>query len=65
MSGKPVTLSQSEYDILSRAKEAYEQSQGESADWGRFLLFLLGIYIKSEITKPKTLKEKQEGSIEH
>lgn len=53
MPGKPITLSQSEYDILLQAKKAYEQSLGESVDWGRFLLFLLGLYIENEVTKPK------------
>ena len=53
MPGKPITISQSEYEVLLQAKKAYEQSQGESTDWGRFLLFLLGLYILSEVTKPK------------
>ncbi len=53
MPGKPVTISQSEYEVLSQAKKAYEQSKGESADWGRFLLFMLGLYIAHEVTKPK------------
>lgn len=53
MPGKPITLSQSEYDILLQAKKAYEQSQGESVDWGRFVLFLLGLYIMDEVNKPK------------
>jgi len=53
MPGKPVTISQSEYEILLQVKKAYEQSQGESVDWGRFLLFMLGLYIGHEITKPK------------
>lgn len=52
MPGKPVTLSQSEYDILLQSKKAYEQHEGESVDWGRFLLFLLGLYI-TEVTKRK------------
>lgn len=53
MPGKPITISQSEYEVLLQAKNAYEQSQKESADWGRFLLFLLGLYILHEVTKPK------------
>ncbi|MFC1919837.1 hypothetical protein ACFLWX_03510 [Chloroflexota bacterium] len=53
MPGKPITISQSEYEILSQAKKGYEQSKGESADWGRFLLFLLGLYIMNEVTKPE------------
>ncbi len=53
MPGKPITISQSEYEVLLKAKEGYEQSQGESADWGRFLLFMLGLYIAHEVTKPK------------
>lgn len=53
MPGKPITISQSEYEILSQARMGYEQSKGESTDWGRFLLFLLGLYIINEVTKPK------------
>lgn len=53
MPGKPITISQSEYEVLLQAKKGYEQSQEEPADWGRFLLFLLGLYILHEVTKPK------------
>ncbi len=53
MPGKPVTISQSEYEVLLQAKKAYEQSREEPADWGIFLLFLLGLYIVKEVTKPK------------
>jgi len=53
MPGKPITLSESEYNILQQTKKAYEQSLGQSVDWGYFLLFLLGLYIKIEVTKPK------------
>ena len=53
MPGKPITISQSEYEVLLQAKNAYEKSQKESADWGRFLLFLLGLYILQEVTRPK------------
>ena len=56
MPGKPITISQSEYEVLLQAKRAYEQSQGETADWGRFLLFMLGLYIIKEVTKPKDKK---------
>jgi len=58
MPGKPITISQSEYDVLSQARRGYEQSQGESVDWGRFLLFLLGLYIIYEVTEPKKRKKK-------
>jgi hypothetical protein len=51
MAGKPITLSRSEYDVLRQAKKAYELSSGESADWGQFLLFLLGLYIMDNIGK--------------
>lgn len=53
MPGKPVTISQSEYEVLLQAKKTYEQSKGESADWGRFLLYMLGLYIVHVATKPK------------
>jgi hypothetical protein len=53
MPGKPITLRRSEYEVLSQAKRGYEQSQGQSVDWGRFLLFLLGLYILHEVTNPK------------
>ncbi len=53
MPGKPITISQSEYEVLLQAKNAYAQSQEDSTDWGRFLLFLLGLYILKEVTKPK------------
>ncbi len=58
MPGKPITISQSEYDVLAQARRGYEQSQGESVDWGRFLLFLLGLYIINEVTKPKKRRRK-------
>ena len=61
MPGKPITLSQSEYDILLQTKKAYEQSLGESVDWGRFLLFLLGLYIENEVTKPKNDRSEARG----
>lgn len=51
MSGKPITVSLSEYSILSQAKEAFEESSGKPTDWGQFLLFLLGIYIRKEVVK--------------
>lgn len=53
MPGKPITLSVSEYNILLKTKKAYAQSLGQSVDWGVFLLFLLGLYIENEVTKPK------------
>jgi len=49
MSGKPITISQSEYEVLSRAKAGYEDANGETIDWGRFLLVLLGTFISSEL----------------
>ena len=58
MPGKPVTISQSEYEVLLQAKNAYAQSQKESTDWGRFLLFLLGLYIAKEVFKPKGRKNR-------
>jgi len=51
MPGKPITVSLSEYGVLSQAKAAYEQSSGKPTDWGQFLLFLLGIYIQNEVIK--------------
>lgn len=53
MPGKPVTISQSEYELLLQVKKAHEQSKGESVKWGQFLLFMLGLYIAHEVTKPK------------
>ena len=61
MPGKPITISQSEYDILLQAKRAYEQSLEESVDWGRFLLYLLGLYIENEVAKPKKGRIKAES----
>ena len=51
MPGKPITISRSEYEVLSQAKTSYEESQGESVDWGRFLLFLLGLFIANELKR--------------
>ncbi|MFC1908069.1 hypothetical protein ACFLWD_00770 [Chloroflexota bacterium] len=59
MPGKPITISQSEYEVLLQAKNAYAQSKEESPDWGRFLLFLLGLYILKEVAKPED-KENRE-----
>lgn len=61
MPGKPITISRSEYDILTQARMGYEQATGESVDWGRFLLFLLGLYILDEVTKPKKKKKTTGG----
>ena len=57
MPGKPVTLSESEYDVLSQAKEAYEKSKDTTVDWGRFVMFLLGLYIQSEVGKVEPKKK--------
>lgn len=51
MPGKPVTISQSEYEVLLQVKKSYEESQEESVDWGRFLLILLGLFMANEIKK--------------
>ena len=53
MPGKPITLAENEYYILSQTKKDYEKSKGESVDWGRFLLFLLHLYIRDEVIKAK------------
>ncbi len=53
MPGKPITLSESEYGVLSQAKEAYEKSKGATVDWGHFVMFLLGLYIQNEVRKAK------------
>ena len=58
MPGKIITVRESEFGVLGQAKKAYEQAQGKETDWGKFLLFLLGLYILHEVTKPK--EEKQE-----
>ena len=51
MPGKPVTLRESEYQVLNQAKTGYEQSIGKEANWGDFLLFLLGLWILKEVGK--------------
>ena len=51
MPGKPITLTESEYSILSQAKQAYEKSKGATVHWGRFVMFLLGLYIQNEVGK--------------
>ena len=53
MPGKIITLRESEYEALKMVKDGYQQVQGKEVDWGRFLLFLLGLYVLHEITKPK------------
>ena len=53
MPGKIITLRESEYEALRMAKKGYEQAQGQEADWGKFLLFLLGLWILHEMTKPR------------
>lgn len=53
MPGKIITMRENEFAVLSQAKNAYEQSQGQEVDWGKFLLFLLGLWILHEVTKPK------------
>ncbi len=59
---KTVGLQPSEYEVLARAKEAHETQTGEQNDWGRFLLFLLGLYIVNEVTKQKPTKSKTTGT---
>jgi hypothetical protein len=53
MPGKIITLRESEYEALKMAKSGFQQAEGKEVDWGRFLLFLLGLYILHEATKPK------------
>ena len=48
----------SEYHVLSQAKQAHEANTGEKLDWGAFLLFLLGLYILEQATKPKKQQKK-------
>ena len=58
MPGKIITLRENEYEALKMAKQGFEQAQGKDADWGRFLLFLLGLWLLSEVTKSKGDKKK-------
>ena len=53
MPGKIITIRESEFEVLSQAKKGYEQAKGRETDWGKFLLFLLGLWILHEVTKPK------------
>jgi hypothetical protein len=62
MPGKPVTLRESEYQVLNQAKTGYEQSTGKEVDWGEFLLFLLGLWILNELTKKSKPKINSSGS---
>lgn len=57
MPGKIITLRESEYEALKMAKSGFQQVEGKDVDWGRFLLFLLGLYILHETTKPKGVKK--------
>ena len=43
---------------VNMAKQGYEQAEGKQADWGRFLLFLMGLYFLHEVTKTKEGKKK-------
>ena len=58
MPGKIITLRENEYEALKVAKQGYEQAEGKQADWGRFLLFLMGLYFLHEVTKTKEGKKK-------
>lgn len=53
MPGKIITIRESEFGVLAQAKKGYEQAQGKETDWGKFLLFLLGLWILNEVTKEK------------
>ena len=57
MPGKPITLTESEYGVLSQAKGAYEKYNGAKVDWGHFVMFLLGLYIRSEVEKNEPRKK--------
>ena len=49
-----IPLTTNELEILSKAKEGYQQSQGKEVDWGQFLVLLAGLWALNEVTKPKT-----------
>lgn len=57
MPGKIITLRENEFEAMKMAKQGFEQAQGKEADWGKFLLFLLGIWIINEVAKPKDNKK--------
>ena len=57
MPGKIITLRENEFETLKTAKQGFEQMHGKEADWGKFLLFLLGLWILSEVAKPKDDKK--------
>lgn len=49
---KPViSLTPKELDMLTKAKESYQQSQGKEVDFGQFLLILAGLWALHEVTK--------------
>lgn len=51
MPGRPITLRQDQYQVLSQAREAHKHNAGRDVGWGEFLLYLLGLYILNEATK--------------
>ncbi len=57
MPGKIITLRENEFEAMKMAKQGFEQVQGKEADWGKFLLFLLGLWILNEVAKPKDDKK--------
>ena len=57
MPGKIITLRENEFEALKMGKQGFEQVQGKEADWGKFLLFLLGLWILNEVAKPKDDKK--------
>jgi len=57
MPGKIITLRENEFEALKMAKQGFEQVHGKEADWGKFLLFLLGLWILNEVAKPKDDKK--------
>ena len=51
-----IPVTKTELEVLSKAKEGYQQNQGKEVDWGQFLIILAGLWALNEVTKPKVEK---------
>lgn len=51
---KSIVLSEAEYNALLREKQRYERAVNGETEWGKFLLFLVGVHIGAKVLEEWT-----------